>query len=195
MGILIKVIESQSCTSIIPSEWGPGKTKKASKVLFNFFNFQDFQYPGTSSTNRMGWKLSPVLCKETIPWNCQWMNVPGADLYSAFTLLLYKEEMRVTERKDPAEEWKRSQPWLAMINPAPQYSTALVLALLPSRKGLIPKACFLLQSSQILICMKMDFRRRREKTAPWPPHLFSSQSNLKNILIIAWQFSQAGQLM
>lgn len=34
--------------------------------------------------------------------------------------------------------------------------------------------------------MKIDFRRRREKTAPWPPHLFSSQSHLKNILIIAF---------
>lgn len=31
MGILIKVIESQSCTSIIPSEWGPGKTKKQAR--------------------------------------------------------------------------------------------------------------------------------------------------------------------
>lgn len=43
--------------------------------------------------------------------------------------------------------------------------------------------------------MKMDFRKRREKTAPWPSHLFSSQSHLKNVLIIARQFSLAGQLM
>lgn len=28
MGILIKLIEPQSCTSIIPGEWGPGKAKK-----------------------------------------------------------------------------------------------------------------------------------------------------------------------
>lgn len=33
MGILIKVIESQSCTSIIPSEWGPGKTKKQARYF------------------------------------------------------------------------------------------------------------------------------------------------------------------
>lgn len=124
------------------------------------------------------------------------MDVSGADLYSAFTLLLYKEEMGVIERKDPAEEWKRSQPWLAVINPASDKSlTQQCCRTSCSWKGLIPKACFLLQSSQILICMKMDFRRRREKTAPWPPHFFSSQSQLKNILIIDWQFSQAGQLM
>lgn len=36
------------------------KNKKASKELFNFFNFQDFQYPGTTSTNK--WDESSVLC-------------------------------------------------------------------------------------------------------------------------------------
>lgn len=60
MGILIKGIESQSCTSIIPGEWGSGKNKKPSKELFNFFNFQDFQYPGTASSNK--WDESSILC-------------------------------------------------------------------------------------------------------------------------------------
>lgn len=45
-----------------------------------------------------------MLCREKISLKCQWMDVPGAELYSAFTLLLYKKEIRVTERKDSAEE-------------------------------------------------------------------------------------------
>lgn len=118
MGILIKGIESQSCTSIIPGEWGSGKTKNQAR------NFSISLISKISSTQEQpvatnGMKAQSCAMQGDNSLNCQWMDVPGADLYSAFTLLLYKEEMRVTERKDPAKEWKRSQPWLAMINPAP----------------------------------------------------------------------------
>lgn len=51
-----------------------------------------------------GMKAQSCAVQRAVPLNCQCMDVPGADLYSAFTLLLYKEEMRVTEMKDPAEE-------------------------------------------------------------------------------------------
>lgn len=45
-----------------------------------------------------------VPCKEKIPLKYRGMDVPGAELYSPLTLLLYWEEMRDTERKEPSEE-------------------------------------------------------------------------------------------
>lgn len=187
------MIESQSCTSIIPGEWGPGKTKKQARN-FSVSSVSKIEVPVPTD----GMKAQSFAVQRD---NSFKLSVDEcARCWSLFSIHPLAVQGRNESHWKEGSSWRmKEKPTLACSDKSCSLTQhccrALVLALLPSRKGLIPKACFLLQSSQILICMKMDFRRRREKTAPWPPHLFSSQSHLKNILIIAWQFSQAGQLM
>lgn len=65
-----------------------------------------------------------------------------------------------------------------------------VPALLPGSRGLLPKAVFSFSLHRYWSVSKWILQREgRGKTTPWPSHLFSDWSCMKNILIIARQFS------
>lgn len=104
MGNLIKLAESQTCTSITLGKWGwgAGGVKKRKQELLPFLSFPSFPVSRNHLLQLVGWKLSDVLPKEKIPLKCRGMDVSGAQVYSPLTLLLHWEEAR---------HWKEGGGW------------------------------------------------------------------------------------